>query len=116
MSRIEIKYRVKEMPLPEGVEKRDVVKSMAKFLLNRVRFHTPVKTGKLKRGWRMKFTRNTITLTNRVRYASYIDSGITPARDPSKGQMHQRSLKDASKKILSKYNIPLGSFFTIQRS
>ena len=116
MSKIAIKFRVKDMPLPEGVEKRDVVKQMAKFLLSRVRFHTPIKSGKLKRGWRMSFTRNTITLTNRVKYASYLDSGQTLAKDSSKGFMTQRSLKDASRKILNKYGVALGSMFIIERS
>lgn len=116
MSKIAIKFRVKDMPLPEGVEKRDVVKTLAKYLLNRVRFYTPVDTGRLKRGWRMSFTRNTIVLTNRVKYASYLDNGITLAKDPSKGFMYQRSIKDASKKVLNKFGIALGSLFTIQRS
>ena len=116
MSKIQIKYRVKDIPLPDGVEKRDVVKTLAKFLLSRVRFFSPVKTGKLKRGWRMKFTRNTIILYNNVKYASYLDNGITLARDSSKGFMTQRALKDASRKIQHKFGIPLASMFTIQRS
>ena len=117
MSGITLKISVKKVPDLEN--RSEIIRKLADFLLRRVRFFTPVKTGRLKRGWRLSRSGNEIKLTNKVPYASYLNSGQTKARDSEKGLMIQRSLKDAVKYAENRYGVDLNkivdiSYFTIK--
>lgn len=115
MSGIVVHITVKKIEDQEKVERGELIRKLADFLYRRARFFTPVKTGKLKRGWRVTRTGSRITLRNRVKYASYINSGETKAKDPAKGLMWERALKEAIKYIRNRYDVDLNKIVTIER-
>jgi hypothetical protein len=115
MSKLVIKVSVKDIPEKEGVPRGELLRKLEAKLYNRVRFYTPVKTGKLKRGWRVSRTGGTITLRNKIKYASFLDSGQTKAKDPTKGMMYERAIRDTVKYINNRYNMDIKKYLTLER-
>lgn len=113
MAGIKISISVKKVS--DFEQRSEIIRKLADFFYKRVRFYTPVKTGKLKRGWRVTRNGNRIKLSNKVSYASYLDSGETKSKDPTKGFMYERSLKDAIKYIEHRYGIDLKKVVDIER-
>lgn len=112
--KIDIKFKPNELG-NEGV-REDFKKKFIEYFLRRVKFYTPVATGKLKKSWKAKRTSlNRAAVRNTAKYASYIDTGQTLARDHSKGMMYRRALNDAIKWTNRRYGIDLKRRVSIQR-
>lgn len=72
---IVVEYRTNLRSIQNPVR---VNRTLAIQLKNALRLTTPVRTGRLRRGWKIKnYTRWGFTLTNGVPYGKYVDGGNT---------------------------------------
>lgn len=115
MSGIRVEGRFKDFPLPDGLTRKEIIRFAGRYMCKRVKFYTPVRTGRLKKGWKCSAGTNVFKLTNRVKYASYLDSGITLAKNRTKGFMYNRALRDTIKRVKSRFNIDLSTYVSISR-